>query len=253
MTKNLDRAKHRGAALQQRPEEQKLAVPSHPMARPPLTPQAQAEIQRIQEAQALAQGEPSPKEKGQTKKEEAKEERQILLESDILALTAYQMSLRDAYATDTNRIAIEARVEPIDLADLLELYEIKQRVPIIRQNEKDRLVVTYRTVSHLEEVELKEVHVFLEEQKTTYAAERIATERLAVQIVAINDRDLPGYRDSDGKIDPTLLEARSKVVSRYPMQIVSKIQINCAWFENRIYDLCREENWQELETKLKNG
>lgn len=253
MTKNLDKAKHRGAALQQRPEEEKLAVPPHPTTRPPLSPQAQLEMQRIQEAQAMAQGGPAGKEEAPAKKEEEKEERQILLESDILALGAYQMSLRDAYATDTNRIAIESRVAPIDLEDLLELYEIKQKVPILRHKEKDLLAVTYRTVSHFEETELKEAHAPLEELGTLYAAERMAVERLSLHVVSINGVDLPDYRNSEGKINAELLEARSRVISRYAAQIVTKIQVNHTWFEGRIYDLCREENWQELEAKLKNG
>lgn len=265
----LDKAKRKSASLQARPDEGKrLAIPRSPDGRPPMTPQARAELERLQQQQQAQQPPPRadapadtvseggpmgpPPAEDESKPEifdgdKPEEDRPEPTESDIISLQRAIISSSVRYATEERRKAVEARCPDMIIDDLLETGEVRQKVPIIHKGGKDKLVVEYRSVRYDEHLLLLSVLGDVD-PNDLYLSEKASVQQLAAQVSAINGRSLPTHQ-KDGWVEKDLLWTKTVALIRRSLQVVSLIHVNMRWFNMRVDDLLEEESHEVL----KNG
>ena len=142
--------------------------------------------------------------------------------------------------------AIEERLKPLKLEDLLMKREIRQRVPII----PDTLEVTFRTIETHEDLYLKRL-LFSDDQATgRYGVDRMSVLTVAAGLVALNDQVLPDHveeaQDGTRSINKKLFAKKVQQLDRFPVQLLSDLSVNYQWFDERVRALFTEGN-------LKNG
>lgn len=127
------------------------------------------------------------------------------------------------------REAIEERVKPIDIVQLIEDGEGHQDVPIITGGV---LTVTFRTVSGEEDLALKR-DLFSEKGPDVYVYDRLQMMMMAAGLYALNDKPLPSHLDKRRRFDKELFKKKFAAVIAYPVQMLASIGINYNWFDVR--------------------
>lgn len=132
---------------------------------------------------------------------------------------------------DKLRIAIEARLEEIDIGEYLMSGEIKQSVPII----PDKLVVTYKTVSDLEESYVD--NTISAEPKgisNRQFLRKMNELALVIHIHAVNDHKWPSLINGDGTINEESVASRLRHIKKLSSPIFNLMTQNLAWFTDRV-------------------
>jgi len=166
----------------------------------------------------------------QEKEAEEKEAERLGLSDDLLA------QLREAMAdlnSDDIRKAIEKRIEPMDLVQLIEEGECRQDVPIV----PDKLVPTYRTVSGHEDLKIKEEAFKVEGINDVYLVDLLNLMQLTAGLHAINRRPLPSHLNDKKRLDKDNFERKFDIVLSYPIQMLASLSINFSWFDRRVRSL----------------
>jgi hypothetical protein len=127
------------------------------------------------------------------------------------------------------REAIEERVDPIDIVQLIEDGEGHQDVPIITG---DVLTVTFRTVSGEEDLALKR-DLFSERGPDVYVYDRLQMMMMTAGLFALNNQPLPTHLDARKRFDKKLFKIKFATVIAYPVQMLASIGINYNWFDVR--------------------
>jgi len=143
---------------------------------------------------------------------------------------------------DKLRKEIEARCEPLSVERLIEEGEARQEVPIVR----DKLVVTYRTLSGEEDLAIKR-ELYGVQGGDNYLIDLLGMMQMTAGIYAINRRPLPFHLDDRRRWNKDLFYAKLDIVKAYPIQMLAIIGLNFTWFDQRTREL-----FIDLEP-LKNG
>ena len=130
------------------------------------------------------------------------------------------------------REAIEARCPALDLEDLLEHQELRQRVPII----PGKFEPTFRTMSGSEDLFVKR-SMLGSRGPDQFILDRFAFMNLVASLFAINGRPLPTHLKDDGEPDDKLFEVKMKAVGKYPSAVVADMSVNFSWFDARVKKL----------------
>jgi hypothetical protein len=142
-------------------------------------------------------------------------------------------SLRDELINEERRKAIEAELEPLDVADLLTKREIQQSVPTI----KGKLVYQLRTFSERELIWCMK-HVYNYPGSQRYVEELFNMFKVTCAIVGFNGKFLPDHRKNlgrpDEEIDKDLFEKKYNIIISFPVQVIADLGVQCAWFHNRV-------------------
>lgn len=233
MTDQVDNAKHKAAGLV-KPKDVKRVPPQQQVPReqmgirPPASPETLRQVQQLSQQQrgtdvsAGAGGKPEAPAQKQVEDQEVfdKDKEDEGLGDPILEKAIEDLKKR--------RDAVEARCEDMNLDDLLELDEVQQDVPII----PDKLVVKYRSLSQDDHQDwLRECGPPTDDP---YEKELRAVKRLAMSVVSINGAQLPPFRDGKGVFSGELLTERAKEIQRRPTMLVTFIDMNRRWFDDRI-------------------
>jgi hypothetical protein len=137
---------------------------------------------------------------------------------------------------------IEARCSPLSVEKLIEEGEIRQDVTIIR----DKLVITYRTLSGEEDLAIKR-ELYGVVGGDSYLVDLLGIMQLAAGLYAINGRPLPTHLDDKRRFSKDLFYAKLDIVKSYAVQMLAMIGLNFTWFDQRTREL-----FVDLEP-LKNG
>lgn len=129
--------------------------------------------------------------------------------------------------------AIESRItDQIDIGQYLMNGEVTQTVPIIPK----KLVVTFRTVSDLEESYV-DAEIAKEGDMTTRAFLRKSNEwALAFHIHQVNGVKWPPTQDGDGTISDRGIQRRLAHVRKLSSPVFTLITKNLAWYLERVQD-----------------
>jgi hypothetical protein len=130
------------------------------------------------------------------------------------------------------REAIESRCGEIDLEQLLFNQEVRQRVPII----PGKLEPTFRSVSTNEDLYTKRKMAGLEGSRQ-YIMDTFGLMNLTCGLYSINGREIPTHLDKDGVPDDKLFEVKMKFLMKFPIQVISDLSANYAWFNRRVSKL----------------
>jgi len=142
------------------------------------------------------------------------------------------------------RDIIEARLKPMDIAEMIVNGFVTQRVPII----PGKLEVEFQSVSGEEDLAIK--RLVMTDANALAVTERYHLDKfslmaLAVGIFAINDKPLPTHK-KENAFNDELFWVKFNSVIRYPMPMLAALGANYYWFDIRVRKLFVAE-------KVKNG
>ena len=134
------------------------------------------------------------------------------------------------------RKAIEDRLEPMDITDMITKREIHQQVTVL----PGKLNYTFRTFNQHEHLFCLQ-YVFDQRGSQVYAEELLNTCKLVCALVAINGAQLPEHRKEVGTskehIDKDAFEKKMFHVSSFPTQMIGDMSVNAIWFSERVNKL----------------
>ncbi len=164
-----------------------------------------------------------------------------LTDMDMASLS----NIRTGLMSKERKEAIEARLEALDLADMIVKREIQQTVPII----PGKFEVTLRTFSQRENLWiLKYLYDF--PGSALYTNELLNTCRLVCGLVAVNGQYLPDHREDPGgpreAVTKEAFEKKMFHVVSFPVQMVADMSVQSIWFQDRVDKLFTVDS-------LKNG
>ena len=126
------------------------------------------------------------------------------------------------------RDVIEKRCKPLNVADLLMNGELRQDVPIVR----NQFIPTYRTVSGAEDLEVKRL-IYGVVGSDQYVSDLISFYSLTCGLYAINGEPLPDHFNSKKEFDKELFLKKFSKIRTFPLAMIGSLSVNYAWFEDR--------------------
>jgi hypothetical protein len=154
-------------------------------------------------------------------------------------------ALRNTLVSTERKEIIEARLVPLNIADLIVSNEIRQTIPVI-PGQLEYEIKTFQEYEHLFCMQ----YVYDFNGSPRYIEELFNTAKICCSIVAINGKALPEHRASIGQRDESVdKEAFAKkiaVVSRFATQLLADLGVQTSWFNERVNGLFDVK-------KLKNG
>jgi hypothetical protein len=155
------------------------------------------------------------------------------------------LSAKHPLLSEERRKAIEARLSPLDISDLIMKLEIVQKVPII----ENKFIIELRTFSQREHIWILQ-YLYEFPGSDRYVDEMFNTLKLVCSLVSLNGRVLPDHRVNPGtreeKLDKKAFEEKMFHITSLPVQILADVGVQCNWFNDRVQKLFTVEN-------LKNG
>jgi len=147
---------------------------------------------------------------------------------------------RNSLLREERRKVIEARLEPLDFADMVTKREVQQNVPVV----PGRMEFLFRTLSQTENIFCLQ-YVYEFPGSEAYVNELLNTAKLVCSTVAINGAMLPNHM-KDGSVDREGFQRKWDQVVSFPVQLVGDMSVQLIWFNNRVNRLFDIDN-------LKNG
>jgi len=138
---------------------------------------------------------------------------------------------RNALLSEERREAIEERLKPLDIADLVTKKEIQQRVPVV----PGKMEFTLRTLTQYENIFCLQ-YVYEFPGSEAYANEVLNTAKLVCSIVAINDALLHSHLDGRS-VDRDAFQKKWDQLVEFPVQMVGDMSVQLIWFNNRVNQL----------------
>jgi hypothetical protein len=135
----------------------------------------------------------------------------------------------DALVNPKRRKLIESRLSKLDITDIIIHGEIRQDVIIV----PDRLVVTYRSVSADEDLEVKRM-MFGESGGDRYLMDKYTIMQLTLALVSINGDELPTHLDDKRKFSEEKFARKFEKVVRFPIQFIADLGVQYLWFDERV-------------------
>jgi hypothetical protein len=136
----------------------------------------------------------------------------------------------------TRRKAIESRLVPLDIADILVHGEVRQTIPVI----PDKLTLVVRSVNGEEDLAVK--HLMGDESGTDrYLMDKFSLMGVTLGLVSINDVELPTHLNKDKEFDKELFLRKFKILLRYPMSLLADIGLQFFWFDKRVQALFSDQ------------
>lgn len=225
--------------LASRSSEEQLPQPSNRGRSPE---EIKADLDKLNQAaedynNSLKDGAEVPEKEVETASQE--EIAHMVEQMDEFELDAYSRMLEEDMLNNTNRRkAIEKRLKPMDLSDLITEGEVQQKVPIV----PGKLEVTYRSVSSGEDLEVKRMLYNIRKEVPRYQLDAYSIMSLTLAIYAINGHPLPDHRDESGNFNETRFRRKFELVKKYPLQLVADLGVNYIWFDVRVKKLFSVES-----------
>jgi hypothetical protein len=169
--------------------------------------------------------------------EEEEKLKKALNDMDEFELDSWKDSMRrNPLNNPGQKEIIEARLQPLDLGDLVVNGYIIQNVPII----PGKFEVQFRTAEGDTDLALK--RLIMEDSKSLEVSERYYLDKFSLMSMAaflhgINKKVYPDYHDKNGDFDDDKFRAKFRMVIRLPLPMLASIGIHATWFEERVRQL----------------
>lgn len=182
----------------------------------------------------------APQEKAPDKEEEEeteeKEEKERI-PNDLFYLDESTNTKRPNPFSVKRRKEIEARLAPIDIADILIKRRVEQKVPII----PGKFEVLFREISASEDTYIKNLlskeYYERTEVSQAYIISKMSRYQLTISLLEINGKSLG---DVKIKHEPATTEEEKAfkekldMISDYPFEILADLHTHYLWFKDRI-------------------
>lgn len=188
-----------------------------------------------------------PEQQGAEPEESEREQVQRALERmDDYDLDALREALvKDLLNNEEQRTIIEARLEPLDLSELVVDGRISQLVPVV----PGKFEPEFQSMTGEEELALK--RLLFQERRSLDAPDRYLLDKyrlmcIACGLRAVNRSVFPTHLDTSNRFSDELFSQKFDRVLRLPFHMLASLAANYYWFDIRVRKLFTAEN-------LKNG
>lgn len=150
--------------------------------------------------------------------------------------TFRQAMMKDLLNNEEQKAIIEARLEPMNIEDLIMNMSVQQKVRII----PGKFEPTFSSVSGETDLAIK--RLIMEDSKSLQVDDRYFLDKFALMSVcaclhSVNGKPLPLYVDGDGNFNDELFRKKFNTLLRYPMHMLASLGVNAFWFEVRVRSL----------------
>jgi hypothetical protein len=173
------------------------------------------------------------------------DKKNLLDEMDEFDITRLRNALyKDLLNNDDQKKIIEARLKPLEIADLITTGRISQTVPIVpgkfepefQSYGGDEDLVIKRMLG--EEMEnLKPMNAGMER----YITDRYTLMGLTVSMKGINKRQFPDVYNGEGLWDEELFWKKYKLISKLNFHMIGSLVVNWFWFDLRVRHMFKAE------------
>jgi hypothetical protein len=144
-----------------------------------------------------------------------------------------QLTMRQILHSEEEREAIEKRLTPLDIGELIATNVIRQRIPII----PGKYEVTLQSYDGQVDLALK--RLVMQESRSVdvgdqYTLDKYSFMTLAVGLHKINDKPYPDIFDANGVFSDELFLKKFNMVMKLPIHMLASIGVNQMWFEMRV-------------------
>lgn len=132
------------------------------------------------------------------------------------------------------RKQIEARIQDMDVEDLIMHGEVRQLVPII----PGKLEVTFRSITAEEDLGVKKM-MWNVEGTSRYVVDRFSLMNLCLALQSISTsesmKEMDEHFDKEtGRFSEELFEAKFQKMLKKPLQLLADLVVNYIWFDERV-------------------
>lgn len=161
-----------------------------------------------------------------------REEDRVFSKDDEDYLRKLNEETQDILHNKQRRDFIESKIsDELGFDDLLFQQELRQRVPI-----RKGFVPTFRTPSAIEDLFIKRL-ISKEEGSPQYTLDRYGSMGLVCGLFAINDKPFPDHCNDKRVPIEELFWTKYDIITKYPLIIISDLNANFIWFEERVKKL----------------
>jgi len=223
---------------------QYLAPQQLQTGRPGLSPQS---IDSLKTLQTLQQAAPKEKEEAPIKDEEVTDTDRERVKKSLEKMDEFDfhtfrdMMVKDILNNEEQRKIVEARLEPLDITDLILHGRARQIVPIV----PGKFEPEYQSVSIEEALALKRL-IIMEAKSLDvsdqYLLDKHSFMELTAGVYAINKKPLPSHLDQAGNFSDDLFLKKFNLIIKYPKNMLASLGIHYFWFEYRVRGLFKAES-----------
>lgn len=144
--------------------------------------------------------------------------------------------LSDILKNPRQREAVEARLQPLDISEMIMRNTVRQRVPIL----PGRFEPTFESMPG--DVELKLKQLLVKESKSIAVTEAYLLDKYAVMTTTagtthINGNPVPTMYNNNGDFDEDLFWAKFGWMLKRNIHMLASLGIHYSWFEQRVRKL----------------
>lgn len=197
--------------------------------KPVISPETQHSMQALAVFQAEAQkiqGQPPATEASEKLKEALDKDEDLYKElRDVLDDPAQWNLLNNP----KRKKEIEARLEPLDITDVILHGEIRQTVPVV----PGKLEPEFRSVSADEDLHVKQM-MFGETGSDRYLMDKYTIMQLTLGLASLNGEELPTHLDEKKKFSEDKFLKKFEKIVRFPIQLIADLGVQYLWFDERV-------------------
>lgn len=198
--------------------------------------EALAEFQKRAEVQQTLEASKRPQPRAEATAEPKSEAEETLgtmpsLQDELKDLLQNEQEWNRLNNPERRRL-IEARLEPMDLTDIIVHGEIRQTVIV----QPGKLSIVYRSVSGEEDLAIKRM-MYGEKGGDRYLMDRYTLMSLTLAVFAINNSELPTHLSDVGRFDEGKFLQKFRHISKFPIQFLADLGVQYMWFDDRVRDL----------------
>ncbi len=143
---------------------------------------------------------------------------------------------KDLLNNEEEKKAIESRLKPLNLTDLIVTRRVTQVVPIV----PGVFEPEFQSYAGGEDLEIRRM-IFEENQSfgrsEEYLVQKYTLMGLTIAVRAINKKPLPNYLDAAGEFDEAAFQKKLRFISQLDFHMLSSLQANWFWFDLRVRSL----------------
>ena len=223
-------------------EKSESTVKEQPVVSRTMSPEVQAQLEHMARAM-VAEPEPETEETEEVEQSEEESGKVEIEASPEASMAGFDTVFYRNTALDnpTVRARIESRCEDLDFADLILTGRVKQVVPISKN-----ITADYQSLKASDNLWLEGQASRIQNEFEARAWMGYA--RLAMSLVAVNNKVLPNHIKDDGTLDHAQFEEKFKTMMGMSERLIEVLLVNMGWFDDRVGKLFAEDSEQ-----LKNG
>jgi len=144
--------------------------------------------------------------------------------------------MKDILNNSEQKEIVEARLEPLDLGEIIDHGTVKQVVPI----NPGKYEITLQSVTAEEELAMKRLIVVEKgkvEAPDRYLLDKFRMMMCALGLYAVNKRVLPGHQDNHGNFDEEMFWKKFNIVMKLPFHMLASIAAHYYYFDIRVRSL----------------